>query len=149
MNVMSRFVVLFHAMPPDSPRRSHCDLMLEMGHVLWTWELPQWPPTAGTQAIRLPDHRRDYLEYEGPLTGGRGSVRRLERGTYRILAHNRQRLIVQILGQQHRGHLFLEALPAGGRPSAEVPRAWSVGWAEESPSTPSTGAADGGPPSED
>ena len=31
-------------------------------------------------ATRLPDHRQRYLEYEGPISGGRGSVARLGRG---------------------------------------------------------------------
>lgn len=32
------------------------------------------PPWDGE---RLPDHRADYLEYQGPISGGRGVVRRL------------------------------------------------------------------------
>ena len=31
-------------------------------------------------AARLADHRPRYLRYEGPISGGRGSVRRLARG---------------------------------------------------------------------
>ncbi len=32
-------------------------------------------------ARRIEDHRPDYLVYEGPLSGDRGTVRRLARGT--------------------------------------------------------------------
>ena len=32
---------------------------------------------------RLADHRLDYLEYEGPVSGDRGSVRRVDGGQYR------------------------------------------------------------------
>ncbi len=37
-------------------------------------------PGGSIEAERLADHRPVYLEYEGPISGGRGSVRRLERG---------------------------------------------------------------------
>jgi hypothetical protein len=37
--------------------------------------------TGGTAtAERLPDHRPAYLEYEGPVAGNRGKVRRLAKG---------------------------------------------------------------------
>jgi hypothetical protein len=32
---------------------------------------------------RLPDHRRVYLEYQGPLSHGRGEVLRIDSGGYR------------------------------------------------------------------
>ncbi|HYE60463.1 MAG TPA: hypothetical protein VD997_00580 [Phycisphaerales bacterium] len=31
-------------------------------------------------AVRTPDHRREYLEYEGPVSGGRGRVLRVASG---------------------------------------------------------------------
>jgi hypothetical protein len=33
---------------------------------------------------RLPDHRRQYLSFEGKLSGGRGRVDRIESGTCEI-----------------------------------------------------------------
>ncbi len=35
---------------------------------------------SGTQFLRLANHRPIYLNYEGPLTGNRGSVQRLSQG---------------------------------------------------------------------
>ena len=35
-------------------------------------------------ATRLPDHRLAYLEYEGPVSGNRGVVRRIDSGKYEI-----------------------------------------------------------------
>lgn len=35
----------------------------------------------GFAARRLPDHRSQYLDYEGPISGNRGEVRRLLAGT--------------------------------------------------------------------
>jgi DNA polymerase ligase (LigD)-like protein len=102
---MPRFVLLHHDCPPDYERSSHWDLMLETGNVLRTWALEQLPcdwklahsrtvsadancPAIATSnevaAVRLGDHRRDYLELEGPLSGGRGTVVRVAAGTYEI-----------------------------------------------------------------
>ncbi|MCS7306194.1 MAG: hypothetical protein NZ602_13945 [Thermoguttaceae bacterium] len=78
-----RFVVLEH----DSPRGRHWDLMLEREGRLRTWALAEPPDTPGPiPAEALPEHRLAYLDYEGPISGGRGQVRRWDAGTYQPLA---------------------------------------------------------------
>lgn len=77
---MPRFVILTH----DHPFR-HWDLMLEEGPGLRTWRLTEAPqPGRAIAAERLPDHRCEYLDYEGPVSGGRGTVRRVDHGTYDV-----------------------------------------------------------------
>ena len=72
-----RYVVLRH----DHPEL-HWDFMLEVSGVLKTWRLPT-PPAAGmVEATALPDHRLAYLDYEGPVSGERGSVTCWDRGVY-------------------------------------------------------------------
>ncbi len=78
-----RFVILHHTGVP-SP---HFDLMLETSPngPLATWRCPIWPLPAGeTPVVRLADHRRHYLDYEGPVSGDRGEVRRVARGSHRV-----------------------------------------------------------------
>jgi hypothetical protein len=76
--VMPRFVILEH----DHPTL-HWDLMLEVGDVLQTWRLAEAPaPGAIIEAIALGDHRKAYLDYEGPVSGGRGSVVRWDAGSF-------------------------------------------------------------------
>ena len=78
-----RFVVLFHQVPLDSPRQDHWDLMLESDGVLETWALDSEPSAGRTiSAKRLVEHRLAYLEFEGEISGGRGSVRRIWKGTF-------------------------------------------------------------------
>jgi len=36
-------------------------------------------------AERLPDHRSAYLDYEGPVSGGRGTVRRVAAGELEVV----------------------------------------------------------------
>lgn len=76
---MPRFVVLQHDWP-----QLHWDLMLENGASLRTWRLSEAPhPRHPIALVRLPPHRSIYLDYEGPVSGDRGTVRRVLAGTYR------------------------------------------------------------------
>lgn len=46
------------------------------------------------EAVRLEDHRRLYLEYEGPISRNRGEVTRVGRGSIAVLAEEDGRLRV-------------------------------------------------------
>ena len=77
---MLRYVVLHHVGhgPP------HFDLMLERdgGGLLRTFRVAAWPVSSRRELTPLADHRRAYLDYEGAVGGGRGTVRRVEAGTH-------------------------------------------------------------------
>ncbi len=108
---MPRFALLRH----ESPRGRHWDLLLEAGPVLRTWELAEWPQPGGETVCRaLPDHRRLYLDYEGPISGGRGSVVREESGTYEPIRTSDRELVVQLRGRALAGRLTLERLAEKG-----------------------------------
>jgi hypothetical protein len=101
---MPRFVVLEH----DHPFL-HWDLMLETGSVLRTWRLAAPPqPAAPVEATPLGDHRPIYLDYEGPVSGGRGTVTRWDSGTYDWIEERPERLEVRLEGIRLRGRLLLE-----------------------------------------
>ena len=74
------YVILRHDGIPDP----HYDLMFERepGGPLLTLRSPNWPILNPTPVEPLPDHRRDYLDYEGPVSNNRGDVRRVQSGTY-------------------------------------------------------------------
>jgi len=74
-----RFALLEHTTPDGV----HWDLLVERPgqEKLTTWRLLANPLEADdVPAERIADHRRLYLDYEGPISGGRGSVRRLDTG---------------------------------------------------------------------
>jgi DNA polymerase Ligase (LigD) len=89
-----RFVVLTH----DHPH-PHWDLMLEAGGRLRTWRLER-PPMAGESvaAQAIGDHRTAYLDYEGPVSGGRGTVARWDAGTYAVESEEEGRLRLRLEG---------------------------------------------------
>ncbi len=59
--------------------------MIEDGATLATWQFDGSPtllaPGAELPCIRLAPHRSAYLDYEGPVSGGRGTVTRVAAGT--------------------------------------------------------------------
>jgi hypothetical protein len=112
-----RFVLLEH----DHPER-HWDLMLEVGEVLWTWRLPEpLPPRQPTiPATRIGDHRLLYLDYEGPVSGQRGTVKREDAGTFTPLELRPDHVHVRLHGGRATGEVILRAV----RPGDE----WELAW---------------------
>ncbi len=100
---MRRFVILEH-----SWNGVHWDLMLEEKDALRTWALES-PLAEGrcVPARSLADHRRVYLDYEGPVSGNRGSVRRVESGTYKALCWSEDRVVVRLQASALKGELEL------------------------------------------
>jgi hypothetical protein len=101
---MPRFALLIH----DSPRGLHYDLLLESGDVLKTWALPQLPvPGVEMECEALADHRPLYLDHEGPISGGRGSVMRFDHGTYHSRTWTDREITIEISGEKIRGAIEL------------------------------------------
>lgn len=78
-----RFVILHHS----GFGREHWDLMLEHQGVLVTWKLLKEPRAKADlpiEADRIGDHRLSYLDYEGPVSGNRGMVARVDSGAVKI-----------------------------------------------------------------
>ena len=116
---MPRYVILEHDYP-----ELHWDLMLEAGETLRTWRLTA-PPQPGNrvQAEASFDHRRLYLDYEGPVSGNRGNVKAWDRGTYETameaLAEGATCVVVQLRGTRLCGAATLQRDETG---------AWSLGF---------------------
>jgi len=112
---MPRFVVLRHELSSEAERASHWDLMFESGGVLCTWALASEPDsTSPTDAEQLADHRLAYLDYEGPVSGARGSVTRWDWGDCELIEQSELRWRVHVQGRRLSGVFVIErAQPAG------------------------------------
>lgn len=118
---MPQFVLLEH----DHPEL-HWDFMLESGGVLRTWRLDRIPDEAGEiAAASLPDHRIAYLDYEGPVSGNRGTVARIDRGNYELLESDEVTISVQLVGDQLQGIARLLKITPDGSPDDS---AWRMIW---------------------
>lgn len=98
---MPRYVILAHDHPFP-----HWDFLLERDGVLQSWRLSRLPRPDSSDAIpaeELPDHRLAYLEYEGPVSGNRGHVVRVDQGDYEVTARQEEGLEIMLRGEQFRG----------------------------------------------
>jgi hypothetical protein len=103
--VERRFVIQRHC----SPAGDHFDFMLECADALATWQLPAWPPPCGATlpATALADHRKAYLDYEGEVSGGRGSVAIVDSGRYETIEHGEGLWLIRLAGRVFSGSVRL------------------------------------------
>ncbi|MFH1418667.1 MAG: DNA polymerase ligase N-terminal domain-containing protein [Planctomycetota bacterium] len=101
-----RFVVLEHT----DGEGLHFDLMIETGSRLATWKSGQPPEEALGRALscaRIADHRMAYLDYEGPVSGDRGHVRRRDAGVCIIEHRTPNSWHIRFEGQRLAGRFVL------------------------------------------
>lgn len=110
---MPHFVLLRHEMPEGGPRATHWDFMLERGEALRTWALDDELRLEGVVfGVALAEHRLAYLDYEGPVSGDRGSVSRVDEGSYEVIEETSRVLTIQLTGQRLRGFVAIVCLDA-------------------------------------
>jgi len=106
----NRFVILHHL----APTGEHWDLMLEERDHLATWQMLSEPAQRGAcpiECIRISDHRKVYLDYQGPISGGRGVVERVDRGVYDTRHVDSDSWTVHLAGKRLRGFFRLTCNP--------------------------------------
>lgn len=103
-----RFSIAKHEMPANSSRHSHFDLFLESQGTLMTWELSSLLTSQNKQVVRrLANHRLLYLDFQGPLSNDRGTVKLIDSGSLEWVTLESERLIARINGQALAGLLTL------------------------------------------
>lgn len=91
----------------DSPDGVHHDWLLgdptrldEPDAPLWTARVgppsSEWTSLGAWQLEPIGSHRRLYLTYEGPLSGGRGTVTRVDEGTFVALEWTEQHILIDL-----------------------------------------------------
>ena len=103
----NRYVILHHL----AASGEHWDFMLEEKEALLTWQMmtePRSRESCPIECRRIKDHRKHYLDYEGPISGGRGFVTRIDRGRYELLASDHGKLTIRIDGERMKGDFQLE-----------------------------------------
>lgn len=115
---LRRFVLLYHQLPEHAARNDHWDLMLEANDDLHTWALETCPkPDTTVIGMRIANHRKAYLQREGPISGDRGSVKRVSTGTYVLQDEKPDRLTVLL---QPCLHCQSNHQPCPGHPAENV-----------------------------
>jgi len=101
-------VILEHTGTASYKPGVHWDLLCEAGETLRAWAFPESPFAVLQQKVTaLPAHRAIYLDYEGPISGDRGCVRRVATGTYELLGESAAEWRVKLHGATLTGELCL------------------------------------------
>ena len=103
---MPRFVILHH----HQIENPHWDLMLERDESLATWQVAANPATWSANPItcrRIFDHRKKYLNYQGPLSDDRGQVKRHETGNFHPIEISERHWSIELQSQKLTGTLSL------------------------------------------
>ena len=114
-----RFAILEHRW-----EGTHWDFLIEDDQsTLRTWAIDQ-PIIEGIAlpARALAAHRRIYLEYEGAISGNRGTVHRWDQGVASVLVWTELRVSLKVEGVQLVG--VVDLWVEGGEADAEGPRLW-------------------------
>jgi DNA polymerase Ligase (LigD) len=108
-----RFAILRHTRQQEV----HWDLLLELPgrELLATWQVYADPAVWTNSATgdflatvrALPDHRRTYLDYEGPISADRGQVQRVEEGRFRLLTNEAGKIVLELTGKRLQARLEL------------------------------------------
>jgi hypothetical protein len=106
-----RFSILRHDLDDGS---FHFDWMFEShsGSALRTWSVPEGvDPCREFRGLcrRLADHRPIYLAYQGPLSGQRGTVKRIDQGEFCLRANSEENWQALLDGERMRGSVEFTA----------------------------------------
>jgi DNA polymerase ligase (LigD)-like protein len=117
---MPRFTISHHT---GSKEGNHYDLMLEQGETLKTWRLESISFQFPQVAAQIKDHRKLYLDFEGEVSAGRGTVTLWDTGVYLVDRWEENHLRIALVGRQIRTRLRLDRVDetAGGKDPA-----WTV-----------------------
>jgi len=99
MEDVRKFVIQKHTRQ-DQP--IHWDLMLEAGEFLETFRLelpPDRLPNQRCVAVRIFNHPRKFLTYEGSVNNGVGSVQIAEAGIYRLVSKSETHWELELHGK--------------------------------------------------
>ena len=95
----------------------HWDFIIEVPgrKLLPTWRLLHNPleATGDIPAEPIADHPPHFLDYEGPVREGLGSVQRLDRGAATVLDFDARNLRVELSGEHLRGVIEITGSPDG------------------------------------
>ncbi|MBU2589577.1 MAG: 3'-phosphoesterase [Nanoarchaeota archaeon] len=91
----------------------HYDFRLEIDKVLKSWAIPKKPPLKkGIKrlAIQVEDHKLSYANFEGTIPEGQygaGTVKIWDKGTYKMISKENNKLIFNLNGEKMKGEYVL------------------------------------------
>ena len=109
--LQARFVLLHHDWP-----ESHWDFLVDLDEKservpTWSLDAPLLDQPCHGKAQKLADHRRIYFDYQGPVSGDRGTVQQIMAGTAEVVLQNQDVLeFILIESAVLKGTLWIKRL---------------------------------------
>ena len=105
-----KFVVQHH-----TNGRDHFDLMIEYGESLLTWQvsalnLKLLLDGNRVEVKRIHEHRREFLSYEGLISGNRGSVKIFDSGECKSVLFDKDIIELKMRGSIFKGIIRVQKL---------------------------------------
>lgn len=106
---MVKYVIQKHS-HRDNP--VHWDLMIQSGDKLLTWRIDLSPSElredVAVKAVVIADHELRFLDYQGAVNNGLGSVEIADKGECKILRQDQSQIEVMFSGKVLSGkHIFI------------------------------------------
>ncbi|MDY6970017.1 MAG: DNA polymerase ligase N-terminal domain-containing protein [Spirochaetota bacterium] len=105
-----KFVIHHHTNGTD-----HYDIMIEYSNILLTWQVPfdkikLLLNGIRIEAIRIQDHRKKYLNYEGPISCNRGRIEIFDYGNYKASVIDEDNIKAQLYGKVFKGLINIKKI---------------------------------------
>jgi len=111
---MKRYVIHEHRREGED---IHWDIMFEARGKLETYRLDKEPgqiSESGCNAEKISDHELRFLNYEGPVNKGTGSVAIKDRGSFSVIEKKGGRKIISFSGEVLNGEFALISMGGDG-----------------------------------
>ncbi len=139
----ARFAILRHEISTNGCRtdQTHFDWMFELNGLLQTWAtapIADFGSRTEIEADKLSEHRIEYLEFEGEISGNRGAVTRVAEGSYESTANHENRFEAMLTLQNrttgHSSHAsveFYQDVSEDGSRTDNSPSIWRMRFVPE------------------
>jgi len=101
---MPKFSILKHILGEES----HYDLLFEKGNKLAAFRITSPIFSTPQSAIQNFDHRKIYLNYQGPISKNRGIVKMWDKGNYDIKKEIKNLLVIKLSGKKSKATITLK-----------------------------------------
>jgi len=102
---MKRYVILRHERQGQA---RHWDLMLDEGEILRTYRInvpPEKMNKSPVKAERIFDHSLKFLDYEGSVNKGKGTVAVADKGMYEVVEETEDKMRILFEGEVLKGEV--------------------------------------------
>ena len=109
---------IIHKHTDHNNEEDHFDFMLETEDSLLTWRINKLDISLLDKpgelvTLKLKNHRKEYLSFEGPISCNRGFVEIYDQGNYSIINENQENYKIKLSGEKLTSTIIIKELSVG------------------------------------